>query len=314
MAPNQLTTIIDATDETIADTDDGTASISASGGTQPHSILWSTGDSGNSLSNLSPGDYSVTVTDFNGCTSMKTFSVSEVDCVFAILTEQSEVTCYGSADATLSIGSNDINIESVEWSTGEETLTITDLAAGEYSVTVYATNGCNKIQQYSINEPQEITIMEDIITVSCYGESDGTITLETSGGTGTINYSWEDESLLAMRNDLAAGNYQVTATDENGCIEEREITVASPEALDIASSMASDLSCYDSQDGILCAFVNGGTEPYIFLWDGTTEPLAKITDLNAGDYVLTVTDVNGCSIETSLSINAPEAIAVHVLR
>ena len=312
LAPNQLTTIIDATDETIADTDDGTASISASGGTQPYSILWSTGDSGSSLSNLSPGDYSVTVTDFNGCTSMKTFSVSEVDCVFTILTEQSEVTCFGSADATLSIGSNDINIESVEWSTGEETITITDLAAGEYSVTVYATNGCNKIQQYFINEPQEITIKEEVITISCYGESDGTIALESSGGTGTINYLWEDGSTVSMRTDLVAGNYQVTATDDNGCIKEGEIIVASPEALDIASSMASDLSCYDSQDGILCAFVNGGTEPYIFVWDGTTEPLSKITDLNAGDYALTVTDVNGCSIETSLSIYAPEAIAVQV--
>lgn len=312
LAPNQLMTSINATDETIADTDDGTASISASGGTQPYSITWSTGASGSSLSNLSPGDYSVTVTDFNGCTSMKTFSVSEVDCVFAILTEQSEVTCYGSADATLSIGSNDINIESVEWSTGEDTVTITNLAAGDYSVTVYATNGCNKIQQYSINEPQEITVTEDIITVSCDGESDGIITLETSGGTGAINYTWEDGSTVSMRTDLAAGSYQVTATDENGCIQESEITVTSPEALDIASSMASDLSCFDSQDGILCAFVNGGTEPYIFAWDGTTEPLSKITDLNAGDYALTVTDVNGCSTETSLTINAPEAIAIQV--
>ena len=312
LAPELLMMGIDATDETFANAQDGTAFISPSGGTLPYSIAWSTGSTESSVSNLSPGDYSVTLTDFNGCTNTKTFSVAEIDCAFAVTTEQTEITCFGTADAALSVGSTDVNIEAVVWSTGEETLTIINLAAGDYSVTVYADNGCNKIQQYTITEPQEIIITEDIITVSCDGEADGEISLQTTGGTGAINYMWENGSTEPLRSNLAVGNYQVSATDENGCIKEREIMMSSPAALDLASSMASDLSCFDSQDGILCAFVSGGTEPYIFAWDGTDESLSKVTDLNVGTYALTVTDVNGCSIETSLSINAPEAITVQL--
>lgn len=310
LAPNLLTSNIVATDETATDANDGTASISTSGGTLPYYIEWSTGASGNSIADLSPGDYSVTVTDYNGCTSMKTFNVSELSCVFAISAVQSDVSCFGSEDASLTVGSEDISIEAISWSNGAETLTITELAAGAYSVTVYADNGCNKIQQFTITEPDELSITENVTAVSCEGDSNGTITLQTSGGTGSINYLWEDGSTASMRDELAAGNYRVTATDENGCVQERGVTVTSPEALNIASSMASDLSCYDSQDGILCAFVEGGTEPYLFAWDGTDEPLSKITDLPAGDYALTVTDVNGCSTQTALSITAPEALSV----
>ncbi len=312
LAPNPLATSIVATDETEADADNGTADITPSGGTLPYTIVWSTGANGNSISDLSPGNYSVTVTDFNGCTSMKTFSVAELNCVFAISVEQTEITCFGSEDATLSVGSNDISIEAITWSTGAETSTITDLPAGDYSVTIYADNGCNKIQQYTITEPQEISIIEDVVAVSCEGDSDGVITLQSAGGTGEIEFLWEDNSTESMRSNLTTGNYQVTATDQNGCAQLREINVGSPAALDIASSMASDLSCYDSQDGILCAFVEGGTEPYLFSWDGTSEPLAKVMDLSAGNYALTVTDVNGCTTETALSIIAPEPISIQV--
>ena len=312
LAPNQLTTIVSATDETTAGSNDGTASITASGGTLPYRFLWSSGGTASSVSNLSPGEHSVTVTDFNGCESVKTFSVSEVNCVFSILVAETEITCFGSEDASLSVASNDISIEAVLWSTGAESFTVTDLAAGDYSVTVYADNGCNKIQQYTILEPEKIIVEATIEPVSCEGGINGAIALEAIGGTGVIQFSWEDGSMESTMSNLTAGNYKVTATDENGCSEELSIDVTSPQVLSIASSMASDLTCYESQDGILCAFVEGGTEPYEFAWDGLTESLAKVTDLAAGNYSLTVTDVNGCSTETALSIAAPEQISVQL--
>ena len=84
-------------------------------------------------------------------------------------------------------------------------MTITDLAAGEYSVTVSADNGCNKIEQYIITEPEEITITEDVVAVSCEGDLDGTIGLQSTGGTGEISYIWEDGSTGSMRKRISHG-------------------------------------------------------------------------------------------------------------
>ena len=101
ISPNALMTSVISNDETMAEADNGTASITTTGGTFPYSIDWSNGASGNSVTDLSPGEYSVTVTDFNGCSSMKTFSIAELNCVFAISADQTEITCFGAEDASL---------------------------------------------------------------------------------------------------------------------------------------------------------------------------------------------------------------------
>lgn len=304
MNPDALFSEITTSDQVDADLDDGTASVQVSGGVFPYTFEWSNGDDQQNVINLAPGTYSVTITDYNGCTYNHDFIINALDCVFEIEASVNPISCFGIGDGKIDLAS-DVEITSVSWNNGDEGISITNLEAGTYIATITAENGCVVIKEYTLEEMPQISATYDLISVLCYGEANGKATISPQGGTGDIQIEWEDGNTELIRDDLVSKNYSIFLTDSNNCKDTVEIFIEQPDSLLIASSMTTDLNCFESQDGSACVFIEGGTMPYNFVWSETEQETSKITDLPAGDYNLTMTDINGCTIETALSIAAP---------
>jgi hypothetical protein len=289
----------------------GSIAISVTGGTPGYTYLWSDGSTTEDVSGLSAGNYVVTVTDANGCTSTIGSTVSSPSSL-AVTATLTQVLCNGgnngSIDASVTGGTSPYTYL---WSDGSTTEDIGGLTAGNYVVTVTDFNGCNITDTYLITEPSAVAITVDNSTpTTCNGAPTGSISISVTGGTPGYTYLWSDGSTTEDVSGLSAGNYVVTVTDANGCTSTIGSTVSSPSSLAVTASLTQVL-CNGGNNGSIDASVTGGTSPYTYLWsDGsTTEDIGGLT---AGNYVVTVTDFNGCNITDTYLITEPSAIAITV--
>ncbi|MEO1438745.1 MAG: SprB repeat-containing protein, partial [Bacteroidota bacterium] len=176
---------------------------------------------------------------------------------------------------------------------------------GDYAVTVTDNNGCMIESSASITEPTELMASATGEALLCFGDSDGDIDLTVSGGTLPYTYSWDNGAGTDEDpSDLPVGDYAVTVTDNNGCTIESSASIAEPTEL-IASVTGEALLCFGDSDGDIDLTVSGGTLPYTYSWDNGAGTDEDPSDLTAGDYTVTVTDNNGCTIESSASITEP---------
>ncbi|MBK9012603.1 MAG: SprB repeat-containing protein [Saprospiraceae bacterium] len=147
-----LVTNATSTNETMPGANDGTASASPSGGTPPYDILWSNGLTHWHLSNLVPGNYSMTITDANGCTSSSQVSVVASTCFIGLQLSATPTTCPDFADgsATVNIQSGGTGPFNYLWSNGQTTPTISNLVSSSYLVTVTDASGCSQTGQIMV--------------------------------------------------------------------------------------------------------------------------------------------------------------------
>ena len=300
---------------------DGSATVAVTGGTAPYTYEWDdtpTGDGTATITDLAAGTYNVTVTDDNGCITTQSFTITEPEELLATADTQTDVSCNagtdGSATVAVTGGTTPYTYEWDDTPTGDGTATITDLAAGTYNVTVTDDNGCITTQSFTITEPEELLATADTQTdVSCNAGTDGSATVAVTGGTTPYTYEWDDTPTgdgTATITDLAAGTYNVTVTDDNGCITTQSFTITEPEELLATADTQTDVSCNAGTDGSATVAVTGGTTPYTYEWDDTPtgDGTATITDLAAGTYNVTVTDDNGCITTQSFTITEPEEL------
>ncbi|MGD1844277.1 MAG: T9SS type A sorting domain-containing protein, partial [Salibacteraceae bacterium] len=285
---------------------DGGATVSATGGTGPYTFAWSNGATGTVASGLSSGNYTVTVTDNNGCTATDNVTITEPTAVVAQASIDSNASCFsfsdGGATATASGGTAPY---SYAWSNSAITASITGVVAATYSVTITDANGCTDSASVTISEPNLLvaTAVEDS-SVSCSGFSDGGASASASGGTGAYTYLWSNLATTASITGVMAGTYSVTITDANGCTDSASITVAAATALVPSVSTTASPLCFGDATGAMTASISGGTAPYTYLWsNGGTN--ASISNLTAGTYSVTIADNNGCSVSDSATITEP---------
>ncbi len=309
--PDPLSSSVDWSDQTMTGMSDGMAAVDIVGGTLPYTIEWSTGEVNPSIIDLAPGEYSVTITDYNGCTSSHDIIVNEVDCVFSVDAELIHVTCFGGNDASISLSTTE-DIESVEWDNDVAGTILNGIGEGIFTANITLSNGCEKIESYTITQPEAITFGSDISNVKCFGEANGVIIPMVDGGNGDFFYSWEDGSTDLVHSGLSEGAYTLNATDHLGCTEKEIFIITQPELLEVASSMVTDLSCADSQDGQICVFVEGGIQPYRFEWEDLDDGMSKMTDLAAGIYNLLVTDLNQCTLMVEQIVDSPLPLEINV--
>ena len=149
--------------------------------------------------------------------------------------------------------------------------------------------------------------------VSCNGASDGSIDVTVTGGTGVYTYAWSNGATSEDVSDLGAGTYSVTATDENGCSVSIEVTITSPEGLEISETHSDytgyGVSCNGASDGSIDVTVTGGAGGYTYAWsNGATSE--DLSDLGAGTYSVVATDENGYSVSISVEITEADAMAI----
>ncbi|MEL6924436.1 MAG: gliding motility-associated C-terminal domain-containing protein, partial [Bacteroidota bacterium] len=184
---------------------------------------------------------------------------------------------------------------------------VTGLAPGTYTVTVTDANGCEATATVVINEAVSITIVPRVTEPACGGDCTGTITPEVTGGNGELSYLWSDGSTEKDRTGLCAGDYTLTVTDADGNTSTTAATISEPDPVMASISGSTPPACSGDATGSASAAASGGTAPYTFAWsNGATT--TDLSDLPAGNYDLTVTDANGCTMEASFMIADPPPV------
>lgn len=220
MDPELLSANLNTTAETAVGANDGTATTLVSGGTAPYSFDWSNGANTPLLNNLSPGTYTVTITDANACTTLRTASVSAFNCTLSTQLTATNSTCFGAnngAAQAIQLGGN--APFTYHWNTGETTATVQNLPPGTYTVTVNDASGCVNASDVTITQPPLLQVSAtDLQRPLCQNEPSGVISITTSGGTAPYAYNWNNGTNTPSIEQLLSGSYQVTITDAAGCI------------------------------------------------------------------------------------------------
>ena len=299
---------VTSTDLTDCGADDGMAIGTAVGGILPYSFLWSNEAVTDTISDLPPGTYYLTVSDANGCQVVDSTSITGPE---DLIVEASGTGLICWKESTAILETDVINGSppfEYNWSSGDTTRAISSVPAGWYYVTVTSTDGCIGIDSIEVESNPEITITETITHASCSGFNDGAISVSVGGGTSPLDILWENGSNSTIRNGLGAGEYSISVSDAVGCASLDTFQVAQSDEL-LLSFNSSAGSC--GSNGFTIAIVVGGTSPYHYLWE-TGDTTSFIDELASGNYDLTVTDSKGCSQTGTANIPAYPAIDLTV--
>lgn len=265
---------------------------------QPALYMWSNGMTSTTLNGLDAGTYSVTVSDAWGCFGTASYRVVSPTAI----TMSSQVVnphCYNSADGSISVevggGRPPYNYM---WTNGSMSTSLINVRAGTYGLVVSDSEGCILRHDFTLSSPQMITIETEIVDATCYGQANGTMTVTALGGVGHYmfgigkNPTMQDDSIFEH---LAAGFYNVVASDANGCTADVQVTVLQPERIQLDFAIK-EPTCRDSNDGSIEIFASGGAQPYVYALDSYVSDSSLFEKLNPGLYSVAVTDANGCFV------------------
>lgn len=307
-APAELVANCSSTNSSCSGTNNGSATVLSSGGTGSHSYLWSTGSTAQSLNNLSPGTYTVIVTDDNGCTKECSVTINEPS-PLSTLPSINNVSCFGLADGSVLITvSGGTAPYSYQWSNGATGSSIDNLTSGIYALTVTDANGCSVLENVFVNEPQDISVSKTKQNVSCNGGNDGSINLNISGGTSPYGFQWNNGATTEDISSLAKGTYIVILTDANGCTKSNSTTISQPSKINVTKTKT-NVSCWGGSNGSIDITVSGGTPPYSYSWTtgATTQDLVNIPK---GTYIVIITDAKGCTKSNSTTVSQPAKLNI----
>jgi len=298
-----------ATDETFVDGNDGTATSSAFGGTAPYSFLWSNGETTQSIINLAPGLYTVTVTDNSDCTAQQSVIVGAFGCpeitfdVFIL-----DAGCFGICSGAIDLEINGgTPAYTYIWSNGLSTEDASGLCAGDYSVTIIDANGCAANDgPYIIEEPDSLIVNAGSTDETGPDVNDGTAWAAPTGGSPPYTYAWSNGSVDSLITGLEPGEYSVVITDANICTANETVTVDSFTCY--LTSVITHNTCNQSCDGQIEVTLVNAVEPVTYLWNnGNTTSI--IDSLCAGTYGVVAQDASGCSAVQSYTVAQPDEIA-----
>jgi hypothetical protein len=218
------------------------------------------------------------------------------------------------ADGSISVAaSGGTGALSFEWSIGGSSMVAENLAAGNYSLIVTDEFECSLTLDYSLSQPELLDFTSEVSQISCFGETDGSISVDVFGGTAPYSYEWNGDIGLPVLIELASGSYALNIQDARGCSASLDVDIEEPSPLAISISSVPAI-CNGSATGSLSATVDGANSPYEYEWSHNGEVLLNTDDdllnVSAGEYVLEVTDANGCNGIYSASVSEPEPVVI----
>lgn len=287
---------------------DGEAMISVSGGVAPYTYLWNNGSLVAQNTGLDAGQYAVTVTDAQGCSTIESLVVDAPPALSSNVSTL-PVSCFSGNDGSATVAANGGTAPyTFLWNTGQTGAQITGIGAASYSVLITDAHGCTVEAIAAVSQPAALEASVQTTPIACFGAQDATAVCTVSGGTGPYQYLWSQGQTTAQISGLHSGAYSVSVTDAQGCGVELALTIPQPAELQAAIS-GTNVSCFGGNDGSATITAGGGALPYSFLWNnGQTAP--QIVELNAGTYSVTLTDAHGCSAIQQIEIQQPEILLV----
>ncbi len=276
----------------------GTATATPGGGSGTYSFEWSNNQMTSTITGLFGGTYTVTVTDNLGCAVTGEVEVGQPLGNLSVVAVADSVSCNNGDDGSITaMPMGGTEPYTYQWSTSvASTQTLGGLAAGVYSVTVFDTDGCEATATAQVEQPTLLgAFLDNVVSPTCFGESNGSIEGVPTGGTPPFSYVWTNGQMTQNVADLPTGFYGLTVTDANGCEAFASTTLSEPALLTLNTNTDADASCEVSMDGQISTAAAGGTTPYTYAWshDGTLNA-DTAPSLNPGNYSVTVTDAQGC--------------------
>jgi gliding motility-associated-like protein len=291
---------------------DGTATVTATGGTAPYAYSWSNGQSGMTNLGLAAGTYTCTVTDASGLMTVGSVNVTDHAPLLAQVQVQ-PVNCHGTSSGVLfASASGGFGNYSFVWDNGSTDPARQNLPFGTYYVTVSDQAGCSAVGFGNVTQPLPLTNTVVSVTPAC--GNNGSVTVQPAGGTPPYNVVWNGGQYTGTTvNNLAPGQYYICTFDANMCQLDIVVTVPGSPGLNV-NLVSEKATCTGVNDGTATAIVSGGSGSYTYAWSNGAAPVAALNGLAAGtNLTVTVTDlVTGCTGIDQILIETHEQIMVQV--
>ena len=298
---------------------DGEISVTIEGGTGPYNVSWSVGgvvfDTINTIiSNLCPDVYEITYTDSNFCTEIQQIILNERDS-FNLSSSVIDDSCFNSCTGQVSVLLLNPNSPPFiyDWDNGSSDSIASNLCSDSISLELIDARGCRDTFYYFVDEPDILSI-DSVLVVNntCYNDGTSSISVDVSGGTGTLSTLWIGSGGPYTTEDISnlnSGSYTLQIEDQNFCVEDTFFTITEPDSLFVTSSVQ-NVSCYNYSDGVIDVNIQGGTIPYTITWDLTLPDSIYIDSLVAGDYIYTISDDSGCVFQDTAIISQPDELII----
>lgn len=323
------------TESSSCDVADGTVSLTGSGGTPPYSFSFNDGPFGPSgiFEDVAGGTYNIAIEDDNGCSHEETITVESSGLALDFIFNQP--TCHGFSDGSLTIiteGAGDGLTFEITDSDGEvlnedNSNTANSLTTGWYYFYVEDESGCFESDSVFIDEPGELFVDLLINHPLCFGDETGNVKVvdvyNFTGDFNEISYIWTPNPagvggvLADSSYNMGAGEYTLTINDENGCSKGFDFTITEPDSMYFSEFGYFPAYCrlheYQSGNGVVFGAATGGTPDYSYLWTHVETEATSTNSTwggrNPGNYVLLITDANGCTLNQSVLVDSLNPIA-----
>ena len=329
--PDPLNATFSPVNATCSGADNGAINVTVSGGTPEYGFLWSGpgsfSETTEDVSGLEPGSYSLVLTDANGCLATYTDAVTITEPTeITVVPTSNDISCNGAGDGTISIAvSGGTPGYTYAWSGpggySSDQPNLGSLGPGTYSLTVTDANDCSELfnNLVTINEPPAIDVTftgQD--NLDCFGDSDGSVSIDVSGGVAPYTFSWTNNEGTIVSTDedpsgLTAGTYSLLVTDNTLC------SASYPDAVEITEPLPLTLTltmtpalCTGESNGTVTAAASGGTPAYRYSLSpgGPFTPPDNFNGLPAGPVTVYTLDANGCTAEATITVEEPQPISI----
>jgi gliding motility-associated-like protein len=278
----------------------GAIDATTSGGTTPYVFSWNTTATLEDLSNLPIGIYTLTVTDDHNCVSSKTETITEPALLDTSNVILDNISCNGFSDGSINLTTvGGVTPYSFDWSNASTNEDLTNVPIGTYTLTITDAHLCVSQFTYTLNQPLPLISTYTTIEPLCYAYSDGSITLNTTGGTTPYSYSWTNGSTSVVNSGIVTGNYTATITDAQNCVFVLPCFIDQPDQIQVSFNVSDTVGC----DPTMIEFTNTSDEQFISTWEfgdgnsatGNNNITNTYTSPGCFDVSLTVESPIGCT-------------------
>lgn len=297
---------------------DGAIQLNVSGGTPPYNFLWNTGATQKNLSDLSAGNYVVDITDAKGCIlTLSNIAVTQPAIVTFVLDSLKNPSCPGIEDGGIFLSvSGGTGVLQHNWNTGATGEDLSPATNGDYFLTTTDQNGCVfHSDTFTLNAPPLLTVDFSIRPPTCVGRADGSIAVNIlSTNLAPFHFLWNTQDTTQNIENISSGNYSVTIEYGGGCVGVFDnLILEAEQVLSNDNLMIMEPVCAGDDNGIIFSNILGGALPLTYQWSNGSDQ-ANATNLSAGVFSLTVSDVRGCTLTVdSIFVRDPLPISVRVL-
>ncbi|WP_185974262.1 T9SS type B sorting domain-containing protein [Litoribacter populi] len=294
--------------------------VTAQGGNGNYTYTWSEPSwTGSRQEGVQPGSYSVTVEDVKGCEITKTFDVYDANITFTAT--PTVVLCHGGNTGSITLSDIKGGVSPYKFFVAgvqldEGSFRRSGLVAGTYKVVVEDANECREEIEVVIDQPEQIGFeFETLQHETCFSAGDGVVEIRAFGGVGELSIVWDNGNRDFLRESLSPRTHTFRITDENQCFYDGEVTIQAATQMRFTQEELVPVLCHGDETGGVNISVSGGRGDYSYNWylasdtqrENVISTDRNLANVEAGSYLVVVTDLSGCSIDRTFQVTQPAA-------